>query len=52
MLNALQTIWNDTHGFSDPNEPHRRRALTLPKDLPKRKNSSFKKYYKWITSHG
>lgn len=37
MLNALQTIWNDTHGFSDPNEPHRRRALTLPKDLPREK---------------
>lgn len=37
MLNALQTLENNTYGFSDPNEPHRKRAVMLPRDLPREK---------------
>ena len=36
-VNAWAILVRDRFGLADPNEPERRRALTLPKDLPRGK---------------
>ena len=46
-VNAWATLVRAEYGLADPNEPERRRAMTLPRDLPSDKSEAAKQ----ITGH-